>query len=104
MRSDLVFEARVHVPNRYSLCGLAAHATRRLHKPDDRIEDTMNEVLMLLRKDNPTSGSGISREDAVARAVSSTRVLRPIAPPIEYLDSTCVAISHAGSSPERIGA
>jgi hypothetical protein len=98
MRSDLVFQAHIHIPNRYLLCGLAAGATRKLHKPNDRIEATLNEVLMLLCKDDPTKGTGVSRED------TADRVVRSIALPIEHLDSTRVAISHAGLSPERIGA
>ena len=31
--------------NRYELCQLAAKATRKLHKPNTRLQDTTNEVL-----------------------------------------------------------
>jgi hypothetical protein len=45
MRSDLVFRALSHVSNRYQLCQLASKATRKLHKPNTRLQDTTNEVL-----------------------------------------------------------
>ena len=44
MRSDLVFGALSHVSNRYQLCQLASKATRKLHKPNTRLQDTTNEV------------------------------------------------------------
>src|SRR5271168_4892147 len=45
MRSDLIFGAMTHVNNRYKLCQLASKATRKLHKPNTRLQDTTNEVL-----------------------------------------------------------
>ena len=45
MRSDLIFGALTHVSNRYQLCQLASKATRKLHKPNTRLQDTTNEVL-----------------------------------------------------------
>jgi hypothetical protein len=45
MRSDLVFRALSQVSNRYQLCQLASKATRKLHKPNTRLQDTTNEVL-----------------------------------------------------------
>jgi hypothetical protein len=45
MRSDKVFEAASQIPNRYRLCQAAARATRRLHIPSTRTQDTMNDVL-----------------------------------------------------------
>jgi hypothetical protein len=45
MRSDLIFGALTHVTNRYELCQLASKATRKLHKPNTRLQDTTNEVL-----------------------------------------------------------
>ena len=45
MRSDLIFGALTHVENRYQLCQLASKATRKLHKPNTRLQDTTNEVL-----------------------------------------------------------
>ncbi len=45
MRSDLIFGAMTHVNNRYQLCQLAAKATRKLHKPNTRLQDTTNDVL-----------------------------------------------------------
>lgn len=57
MRSDLVFGALTHVNNRYQLCQLASKATRKLHKPSTRLQDTTNEVLAHFRETNPMRGS-----------------------------------------------
>jgi len=45
MRSDRVFGALHSVRNRYMLCQLASKATRKFHRPNTRIQETMNEVL-----------------------------------------------------------
>lgn len=55
MRSDLVFGALSHVSNRYQLCQLASKATRKLHKPNTRLQDTTNEVLVRFRTSHPGS-------------------------------------------------
>src|ERR1700726_1911911 len=44
-RSDRVFDALHTLRNRYMLCQLASKATRKFHKPNTRIQETMNEVL-----------------------------------------------------------
>jgi hypothetical protein len=53
MRSNLVFGALSHVSNRYQLCQLASKATRKLHKPNTRLQDTTNEVLERFHSTNP---------------------------------------------------
>ena len=53
MRSDLVFGALSQVSNRYQLCQLASKATRKLHKPNTRLQDTTNEVLGRFQTTNP---------------------------------------------------
>ncbi len=55
MRSDLVFGALSHVSNRYQLCQLASKATRKLHKPNSRLQDTTNEVLVRFHSSNPAA-------------------------------------------------
>jgi hypothetical protein len=55
MRSDLIFGALAHVKNRYQLCQLAAKATRKLHKPNTRLQDTTNEVLVRFHLSNPAA-------------------------------------------------
>lgn len=57
MRSDLIFGALTHVQNRYELCQLAAKATRKLHKPNTRLQDTTNEVLDRFKDTVPMGGS-----------------------------------------------
>ena len=53
MRSDLVFAALSQVSNRYQLCQLASKATRKLHKPNTRLQDTTNEVLCRFQTTHP---------------------------------------------------
>lgn len=55
MRSDLVFGALSKVKNRYQLCQLASKATRKLHKPNTRLQDTANEVLARFRTTQPAA-------------------------------------------------
>ncbi|HEY0163020.1 MAG TPA: DNA-directed RNA polymerase subunit omega [Edaphobacter sp.] len=57
MRSDLVFGALTHVKNRYELCQLASKATRKLHKPNTRLQDTTNEVLDRFKDTAPMGDS-----------------------------------------------
>jgi hypothetical protein len=64
MRSDLVFGALSQVSNRYQLCQLASKATRKLHKPNTRLQDTANEVLARFHSTNPGSSSPISAAEA----------------------------------------
>ena len=45
IRSKMVFQSLHTLQNRYMLCQLASKATRRFHRPNTRIQDTMNEVL-----------------------------------------------------------
>jgi hypothetical protein len=56
MRSDLIFGALTHVKNRYELCQLASKATRKLHKPNTRLQDTTNEVLDRFKDSVPMNG------------------------------------------------
>lgn len=55
VRSDLIFGALTHLENRYQLCQLASKATRKLHKPNTRLQDTTNEVLVRFHNENPAS-------------------------------------------------
>jgi hypothetical protein len=65
MRSDLIFGALAHVSNRYQLCQLASKATRKLHRPNTRLQDTANEVFVRFHHENPvapaSSASGVSQ-------------------------------------------
>ena len=71
MRSDLVFGALAHVSNRYQLCQLASKATRKLHKPNSRLQETTNEVLVRFRHTNPTSSAPVKA--AVEQPVQARR-------------------------------
>ena len=45
MRSELVFKALAYESNRYQLCRLIAKGTRKLHRPNTRLQETANDVL-----------------------------------------------------------
>jgi hypothetical protein len=62
MRSDLIFGALTHVNNRYQLCQLASKATRKLHKPNTRLQDTTNDVLERFKDTVPMGEAGITPE------------------------------------------
>jgi hypothetical protein len=44
MRAELAFMALAHESNRYRLTRLVAKATRMLHRPNTRVQDTMNDI------------------------------------------------------------
>ena len=71
MRSDLVFGALSHVSNRYQLCQLASKATRMLHKPNTRLQDTTNEVLVRFHGTNP--GTMAPREPRATESMERRR-------------------------------
>ena len=54
MRSRKVFSALHSMKNRYILCQLASKATRKFHRPNTRIQETMNEVLELIASEQMT--------------------------------------------------
>ncbi len=71
MRSELIFGALTHVSNRYLLCQLASKATRKLHKPNSRLQDTTNEVLYRFRTANP--GMAATQVEPEAQPVEQRR-------------------------------
>jgi hypothetical protein len=71
MRSDLVFKALSQVANRYQLCQFASKATRKLHKPNTRLQDTTNEVLGRFENANP--GRRLPEKVPAARPIERRR-------------------------------
>jgi len=71
MRSDLVFGALSHVSNRYQLCQLVSKATRKLHKPATRLQDTTNEVLVRFHTTNP--GAVAPQEPRASESIERRR-------------------------------
>jgi len=66
MRSELVFNAIAYVSNRFLLTKLASKATRKLHRPNSRIQDTTNDALVRLSRANPIAEvTCISEQTAV---------------------------------------
>lgn len=52
MRSDLVFNAMTLISDRFMLTKLVCKATRKLHRPNTRIQETMNNVLIRCSREN----------------------------------------------------
>jgi hypothetical protein len=50
MRSELVYEARLKIENRFLLATTAMQATRMLHVSSTRTEDTVNRVFAEVAK------------------------------------------------------
>jgi hypothetical protein len=72
MRSELIYGALTHISNRYQLCQLASKATRKLHKPNTRLQDTTNEVLIRFHQESPL-GEGESVKASSEQQVSQQR-------------------------------
>jgi len=66
MRSELIFGAEALVSNRCQLVKVVSKATRSLHRPGARIQDTMNEVLERLSGANPDAAVKRSRQPPAA--------------------------------------
>jgi len=67
MRSQLISEA-LQTLDRFQLCQLAAKATRKLHVPGSRIQDTTNDVLRrLVHAETNTHNKSGDREPVVRR-------------------------------------
>ena len=56
MRSELVFKAMADVPNRFLLTKVVAKATRQMHVPGSRIQNTTNDILARFGRSNPLEG------------------------------------------------
>jgi hypothetical protein len=78
MRSDLVFGAMTHVPNRYLLCQVASKAARKLHRPGSRMQDTANDVLTRFRLENPITSDRALPEPM--RGPLQSQRKRPVVP------------------------
>ena len=70
MRADLIFTALADESTRYQLTKSVAKVTRMLHRPNTRVQDTMNEAFKRLGRFKP----------GAARA-STTRKDPPVRPP-----------------------
>ena len=62
MRSELIFGSVAYVSNRYLLAMLASKATRKLHRPNARIQDTANDAFAHLGRIQADSGRAADRK------------------------------------------
>ena len=65
MRSELIFGTMAYVSNRFLMVMLAAKATRKLHRPNTRIQDTTNDVFEHFTRAKPDSSRTVCRKLAV---------------------------------------
>jgi hypothetical protein len=70
MRTNLIFDTLHTLQNRYMLCQLASKATRKFHRPNTRIQETMNDVLGRIARSKPQEVVG---ESAVPIAEAQRR-------------------------------
>ena len=68
MRLELVFGAMHHVRNRYLLVKLVAKAVRAFHRPNTRVAETTNDVLLRLGAAEPGLGSSRNNSSALRLA------------------------------------
>ena len=66
MRSDLIYDSLKPVTNRYLLCQLVSKATRKFHRPNTRIQETMNDVLVRVGRANESDSVIASSTEKVA--------------------------------------
>jgi hypothetical protein len=77
MRSELVFGALAHVPNRFLLTKLAARATRKFHRPSARVEETVTEVLRRFKQVSPIARTQEFSNVQLFRRVERIHTRRP---------------------------
>jgi len=77
MRSEQVFGAMVHVPNRFLLAKLAATATRKLHRPRSPIQETVTQVLLRFNRVSPIPRTQESSNVQLFRPVERIQPRRP---------------------------
>ena len=100
MRSDLIFGAAHHIPNRYLLVRALAKAARALHKPGTRIQDTMNDVLLRF-----AGGNSIAAHDAIpGSAAAPERSRKPQAPKPGSLKLAKVSVIREAPKPKAFKA
>ena len=69
MRADLTFTALAYESNRYRLTKLVAKATRMLHRPNTRVQDTMNDAFKWFDRAKPGAAAMSRKPSAVRQAV-----------------------------------
>jgi hypothetical protein len=72
MRTDLTFMALAGESNRYQLTKSVAKVTRMLHRPNTRVQDTMNEAFKRLGRFKPGAAkASTTRKDSSVRPPAS---------------------------------
>ena len=102
-RSDRAYGALAHRPDQYRLCGLVALSTRRRHKPGDRIEAPINDVLVQLGEPQLQSRLLASEDDSTATEASGIPVLRTAPLETRFKNSKWMPVSQSAFTPEGRG-
>jgi hypothetical protein len=69
MRADLTLTALASESNRYLLARLVAKATRMLHRPNTRVQDTMNDALKWFGCTKPGVAAMPGKQSVVRQSV-----------------------------------
>jgi hypothetical protein len=88
MRAELTVLALAHEPNRYLLTRLVAKATRKLHRPNTRLQDTMNDALERLGRSKPKAATALRDGPAVKKFKPLPSPLQPHPLPITKLGAS----------------
>lgn len=59
MRSNQVHVAIAQRSNRYQICGMAAKGVKITHRPGERMADSINRVLSMLRPPAAVTAPGV---------------------------------------------
>ena len=65
MRAELTFKALARESNRFLLCRAVARATRKLHRPNTRVQETMNNAFERLGGSSQTVAAAVPEPASV---------------------------------------
>jgi hypothetical protein len=92
MRAELTIVALGRESNRYLLSQLIAKATRKLHRPNTRVPDTMNDALALFCAPSPMDPNftlqSASIHYASRRLTESAPSTESATPPLQFRSTT----------------
>jgi hypothetical protein len=79
VRSQQVYHALTHIPNRFALCRLTSVAIKKLHKSHSRPEETINNVLRDIDryKSRRSPGAPDAGEGKIHNPMNSARGTAP---------------------------
>ncbi len=102
-RSDLAYGALAHRPDRYRLCGFVALSIRRRHKPGDRIQEALHDILVHLGEPQTQPGLLASEDDSTATEATAAPVLCTAPSETRFKNLKWMPASQSAFTPEGRG-